>query len=49
MNSVVASEVLLICDSSMPEKFAIDLLAQSEHDPKAQAVLVTDNENTGLK
>ena len=50
IDSVGPSEVLLICDSSMPEKIAaIDLLAQSEHDPKAQAILVTDNREYGLK
>ena len=38
------SEVLVICDKSMPPKIAaIDLLAQAEHDESAQSILVTNN------
>ena len=38
------SEVLLICDKSMPEKIAaIDLLSQAEHDQNAQSILITDD------
>jgi histidinol dehydrogenase len=36
------SEVLIIADDSVrPEVIAADLLAQAEHDPEAQAILVT--------
>ena len=38
------SEVLLISDKTMPEKIvAIDLLAQAEHDPNAQSILITND------
>ena len=44
------SEVLLICDKSMPEKMAaIDLLAQAEHDENAQAILITDDKEYALR
>ena len=44
------SEVLLICDKSVPEKIAaIDLLAQAEHDENAQSILITNNEEYALK
>ena len=43
------SEVLLICDKSMPEKIAaIDLLAQAEHDENAQSILVTNDKEYAL-
>ena len=39
------SEVLLICDKSMPERIAaIDLLAQAEHDEEACSILVSLNQ-----
>src|SRR5579871_393559 len=39
------SEVMVIADSSAdPEFVAADLLAQAEHDPSAQALLVTDSD-----
>jgi histidinol dehydrogenase len=38
------SEVLILADGSAdPDWVAADLLAQAEHDPAAQAILVTDN------
>ena len=38
------SEVLLICDETMPPKIAaIDLLSQAEHDEKAQSILITND------
>ena len=44
------SEVLLICDKSMPEKIAaIDLLAQAEHDENAQSILITSDKDYALK
>ena len=44
------SEVLLICDKSMPEKMAaIDLLAQAEHDENAQAILITNDKEYALR
>ena len=44
------SEVLLISDETMPEKIAaLDLLAQAEHDPNAQSILITNNRNYALK
>ncbi len=44
------SEVLLICDKSMPEKIAaIDLLAQSEHDENAQSILITNDKEYALR
>lgn len=43
------SEVLLICDKSMPEKIAaIDLLSQAEHDENAQSILITNDRDYGL-
>ena len=39
------SEVLIIADNtSNPKYIALDLLAQAEHDPDAQSLLVTDSE-----
>ena len=44
------SEVLLICDKSMPKKIAaIDLLAQAEHDENAQSILVTNDKDYAVK
>ena len=44
------SEVLLICDKSMPKKIAaIDLLAQAEHDEKAQSILITNDKEYALE
>ena len=44
------SEVLLICDKSMPEKIAaIDLLSQAEHDEKAQSILITNDREYALE
>ena len=44
------SEVLLICDKSMPKKIAaIDLLAQAEHDENAQSILVTNNKEYAIE
>ena len=44
------SEVLLICDKSMPEKIAaIDLLAQAEHDENAQSILITSDKEYALR
>ena len=44
------SEVLLISDKTMPEKIvAIDLLAQAEHDPNAQSILITNDHEYALK
>jgi histidinol dehydrogenase len=38
------SEVLVLADGNAPADFvAADLLAQAEHDPQAQAILVTDS------
>ncbi|MCY3854948.1 MAG: histidinol dehydrogenase, partial [Rhodospirillales bacterium] len=38
------SEILVVADAaSNPEWVALDLLSQAEHDPAAQAVLVTDD------
>ncbi|MBY0294456.1 MAG: histidinol dehydrogenase [Methylobacterium sp.] len=39
------SEVLILADASAnPEWVAADLLAQAEHDPAAQAILITDDD-----
>ena len=44
------SEVLLICDKSMPKKLAaIDLLAQAEHDENAQSILITNDKAYALE
>ena len=44
------SEVLLICDKSMPKKIAaIDLLAQAEHDENAQSILITNDKEYALE
>ena len=44
------SEVLLISDTTMPEKLAaIDLLAQAEHDQNAQSILITNDREYALK
>ena len=44
------SEVLLICDKSMPEKIAaIDLLAQAEHDENAQSILITNDREYAIR
>ena len=44
------SEVLLICDKSMPERIAaIDLLAQAEHDENAQSILITNDKEYALR
>ena len=44
------SEVLLICDKTMPSKIAaIDLLSQAEHDEKAQAILITNDREYALE
>ncbi len=44
------SEVLVICDKSMPEKIAaLDLLAQAEHDENAQSILITNDKEYALK
>lgn len=44
------SEVLLICDKSMPKKIAaIDLLSQAEHDEKAQSILITNDREYALE
>lgn len=44
------SEVLIIADEKANPKYtAIDLLAQSEHDPNARATLVTTSESFGEK
>ena len=44
------SEVLLICDKSMPKRIAaIDLLAQAEHDENAQSILVTNDKEYALE
>ena len=44
------SEVLLICDKTMPEKIAaIDLLAQAEHDENAQSILITNDKEYALR
>lgn len=43
------SEVLVLADQAAhPEVVAADLLAQSEHDPNAKAILVTTDEAFGL-
>ena len=40
------SEILVIADAANdPEWIAADLLSQAEHDPAAQAILITDSEN----
>ncbi len=57
VNSVVGidfyagpSEVLIVADSSAkPEFLAADLAAQAEHDPNAQAILVTTDESLIVK
>ncbi len=44
------SEVLLISDKTMPEKYAaLDLLAQAEHDQNAQSILITNDREYALK
>ena len=44
------SEVLIICDKSMPAKLAaIDLLSQAEHDDNAQSILITNDEKHALE
>jgi histidinol dehydrogenase/sulfopropanediol 3-dehydrogenase len=44
------SEVLIIADETAnPDFIAIDLLAQSEHDPNARATLVTTSEEVAKK
>lgn len=44
------SEVLVLADETAnPDFVAIDLLAQSEHDPNARATLVTTSEELALK
>ena len=44
------SEVLLICDKSMPKKIAaIDLLSQAEHDENAQSILITNDREYALE
>lgn len=44
------SEVLIIADeTAIPDFAAIDLLAQSEHDPNARATLVTTSEEVAMK
>ena len=44
------SEVLIIADETAnPDFVAIDLLAQSEHDPNARATLVTTDEGLAVK
>lgn len=44
------SEVLILADETAnPDFVAIDLLAQSEHDPNARATLVTTSEELALK
>ncbi len=44
------SEVLVIADSSAVDKtIAADLLAQAEHDPNAKSILVTTDEDFGLR
>ena len=44
------SEVLLISDKNMPQKIvAIDILAQAEHDPNAQSILITNDHEYALK
>ncbi|MEM9709926.1 MAG: histidinol dehydrogenase [Pseudomonadota bacterium] len=42
------SEVVVIADGSAdPDWIAIDLLAQAEHDPSAQSILITPDRNLG--
>ncbi|HHW03799.1 MAG TPA: histidinol dehydrogenase [Thermoanaerobacterales bacterium] len=44
------SEVLVIADGTAnPEFIAADLLAQSEHDPMARAILIATDENMAMK
>ena len=44
------SEVLLISDKTMPQKIvALDMLAQAEHDPNAQSILITNDHEYALK
>lgn len=44
------SEVLVLADDSAdPVKVAADLLAQSEHDPMAKGILITDSYSLGLE
>lgn len=44
------SEILIIADSSADPAFvAADLLSQSEHDPMASAMLITDDEDLAAK
>jgi histidinol dehydrogenase len=42
------SEVLILADADNdPDLIALDLMAQAEHDPAAQAILVTDDADLG--
>jgi histidinol dehydrogenase len=42
------SEVLILADAhNDPEWIALDLMAQAEHDPAAQAILITDDDRFG--
>jgi histidinol dehydrogenase len=44
------SEILIIADSSADPAFiAADLLSQSEHDPMASSILITDNDGLAAK
>ncbi|MBN1167563.1 MAG: histidinol dehydrogenase [Methanospirillaceae archaeon] len=44
------SEIAIVADSSArPDFIAADIIAQSEHDPKAASVLVTPDENLALQ
>ena len=44
------SEILIICDNkNNPDWIAIDLLSQAEHDPTAQAILITDDEEFSVE
>ena len=44
------SEVLLICDNSMPARLAaIDLLSQAEHDEMAQSILITNDHEYAME
>ncbi len=43
------SELLVVCDATAkPDHMALDLLAQAEHDPDAQVVLVATDEATAV-
>jgi histidinol dehydrogenase len=44
------SEIVVVADAaSKPEWIAADLLSQAEHDPAAQAILITDDEGFAAK